>query len=176
MGEARSGERVADRDDDREKPGGLAYSVYVRWMISQGEVMHGKMFEDWMWWSCRPSNFGRMHKRTRRRSHIQLSQQFQIILGPPKWPFQETPPLLFFHDSELHSQRRSAKKGHLHFPLAHPHLPFTIVLALVHLGSGGGNTYTRIAQCIEGCCGTLQGCAVMRTRCRGDSWSSIHPY
>lgn len=27
MGEAVSGERVADSDDDREKPGGLAYSI-----------------------------------------------------------------------------------------------------------------------------------------------------
>ena len=39
MGDAVSGERVADSDDDREKPGGLAYSGAVSWMISCSSVM-----------------------------------------------------------------------------------------------------------------------------------------
>ena len=63
---------------------------------------------------------------------------------------QETRPFLYFHDGVLLIQPRSAEKGDLQSPLAHMHLPFTIVFALFHLGSGDGHTYTILSQYIEG--------------------------
>lgn len=53
MGDAVSGERVADSDDDREKPAGLAYSTGVRMMISKSWMMPDSNVEGGYGWMAR---------------------------------------------------------------------------------------------------------------------------